>query len=53
MQHALQIDRETGTTFWSDAIKKEMSVIPPAADILPDGYIGTRWISTNTLPHDL
>jgi hypothetical protein len=44
VREALDIDAETGTTFWSDAIRKEMSVILPAMKILdrdakpPIGY---------------
>jgi Reverse transcriptase (RNA-dependent DNA polymerase) len=44
VREALDIDSETGTTFWTDAIRKEMSVILPAMKILdrdakpPIGY---------------
>jgi Reverse transcriptase (RNA-dependent DNA polymerase) len=37
VKEALAIDRDTNTSFWSDAIKKEMSVILPAVKILEDG----------------
>lgn len=37
VQEALQFDRESGTTYWFDAIKKEMGVILPAVKILEDG----------------
>jgi Reverse transcriptase (RNA-dependent DNA polymerase) len=33
---ALQIDRETGTTFWFDAIMKEMKNVMPAFKVLND-----------------
>ena len=34
---ALQIDRETGTTFWQDALKKEMNAVMVAFKILEAG----------------
>jgi Reverse transcriptase (RNA-dependent DNA polymerase) len=34
---ALEIDAETGTTFWKDALRKEMAVIQPAIKILDEG----------------
>ena len=34
---ALEIDKETGTTFWRDAIEKEMKTIMVAFDILEEG----------------
>lgn len=37
MQEALQFDKESGTTYWFDAIKKEMTQILPAVNILGDG----------------
>ncbi len=37
VKHALDLDQETDTTYWKDAIKKEMSVILPAVRILEDG----------------
>lgn len=37
VKEALQLDRDTGTTYWYDAIKKEMSVILPAVSILEEG----------------
>ena len=37
VKRALEIDEETGTTFWRDAIKKEMSTVMVAFDILAEG----------------
>ena len=37
VKRALEIDEETGTTFWRDAIKKEMKTVMVAFDILPEG----------------
>ena len=37
VKHTLEIDRETETTFWQDAIKKELGVIMPAIEILEEG----------------
>jgi Reverse transcriptase (RNA-dependent DNA polymerase) len=37
VKRALEIDKETGTTFWADAIKKEMKGVWKAFDILDDG----------------
>ena len=37
VKRALEIDGETGTTFWQDAIKKEMGTVMKAFEILPDG----------------
>ena len=37
IKRALEIDKETGTTFWTDAIRKEMKAILPAFEILPEG----------------
>lgn len=37
VQEALEFDKESGTTYWFDAIKKEMGVILPAVKILEDG----------------
>lgn len=36
VQEALQLDRESGTTYWYDAIKKEMGQILPAVKILEE-----------------
>jgi hypothetical protein len=33
----LEIDKETGTTLWADAIAKEMKHVQPAFHILEDG----------------
>ncbi len=37
VEQALEIDRRTGTTFWADAIAKEMKNVRVAFEILPDG----------------
>ena len=37
VKRALEIDKETGTTFWRDAIKKEMNTVRIAFDILDEG----------------
>lgn len=37
VKRALEIDRETGTTFWIDAIKKEMGTTHPAFKFLAAG----------------
>ena len=37
VQRALEIDRETGTTFWRDAIAKEMGTVHPAFKFLDEG----------------
>jgi hypothetical protein len=37
MERAMQIDTENGNTFWTDAIKKEMSTVMIAFEILPKG----------------
>lgn len=39
VQRALEIDRETGTTFWADALQKEMKTVFPAFEILEDGAL--------------
>jgi Reverse transcriptase (RNA-dependent DNA polymerase) len=47
VKRALEIDAETGTTFWIDAIKKELGVVKPAIDILDEGKkapVGFDWI---------
>ena len=36
VERALEIDKETGTTFWFDAIKKEMKNVGVAFNILED-----------------
>jgi hypothetical protein len=36
VKDALDIDKETGTTFWDETIRKEMSVIMLAMNILPE-----------------
>ena len=37
VKRALEIDKETGTTFWRDVIEKEMKTVMVAFDILPEG----------------
>ena len=37
VKRALEIDEETGTTFWRDAIAKEMGTVRVAFDILSEG----------------
>jgi hypothetical protein len=37
VEEALRIDKETGTTFWTDAIRKEMKNCAKAFEILPEG----------------
>ena len=37
VQEARDIDRDTGTTFWMDAIRKEMKNCAKAFEILPEG----------------
>lgn len=37
VQRALEIDRESGTTFWQEAIKKEVGTVRPALDIRKQG----------------
>ena len=37
VKRALEIDEETGTTFWQDALQKEMGTVMKAFDILPEG----------------
>lgn len=37
VKRALEIDEETGTTLWRDAIRKEMKGVEPAFDILDEG----------------
>ena len=39
VKRALEIDNETGTTFWADALKKEMKTVFPAFEILEDGAV--------------
>ena len=39
VKHALEIDEKTGTTFWADAINKEMRNVSSAFDIRDDGKI--------------
>jgi hypothetical protein len=44
---ALAIDKETGTTFWADAIAKEMKNVRPAFNILEEGSqapVGSKYI---------
>jgi hypothetical protein len=37
VERALQIDKETGTTFWQDALQKEMKAVMIAFKILDEG----------------
>ena len=37
VKQALEIDRKTGTTYWRDAIQKEMNTVLIAFDILEEG----------------
>jgi hypothetical protein len=37
VKRALQIDKETGTTFWQDALQKEMKAVMVAFKILEEG----------------
>lgn len=37
VQEALQLDKESGTKYWENALKKEMLVIKPAVEILEEG----------------
>jgi hypothetical protein len=37
VERALQIDRETGTTYWKDALEKETKVMMTDFNILPEG----------------
>ena len=37
VKRALEIDKETGTTYWADAIAKELKTVMVAFEILPDG----------------
>jgi hypothetical protein len=39
VKHALDIDQRTGTTFWHDAINKEMKNVSSAFEIREDGKI--------------
>ena len=45
---ALEIDKETGTTFWRDALEKEMRTVFIAFDIQPEGSqqpVGYKYIN--------
>ena len=47
VERALEIDKETGTTFWRDAIEKEMKTVMVAFEFLEDGQpvpVGHRFI---------
>ncbi len=46
VDEALQIDHDTGTTFWRDAIMKEMKNVLPAFEFHPVGHkpVGYKWI---------
>ena len=50
VEEALRIDKETGTTFWRDAIKKEMDTVRVAFKILEDGQqvpVGSKFIGVH------
>ena len=50
VEEALRIDKETGTTFWRDAIKKEMDTVRIAFKILEDGQevpVGSKFIGVH------
>ena len=42
VERALEIDKETGTTFWADAIAKEMKTVFVAFEILPEDKMAPR-----------
>jgi hypothetical protein len=47
VERGLAIDKETGTTFWVDAISKEMKNVRPAFNILEEGSqapVGSKYI---------
>jgi hypothetical protein len=47
VERALAIDKESGTTFWADAIAKEMKNVRPDFNILEDGAqapVGSKYI---------
>ena len=49
---ALEIDKETGTTFWEDAIKKEMNTVLVAFHILKEGAatpVGYNYMSCHMI----
>eukprot|EP00804_Cyclotella_cryptica_P013817 CCRYP_019427-RA/>CCRYP_019427-RA protein AED:0.38 eAED:0.39 QI:0/0/0/1/0/0/3/0/267 len=46
VEEAYAIDRATGTTFWHDAIEKEMKNVRVAFDVLADGVAPPQIIST-------
>ena len=37
VERALEIDKETNTTLWKDAIRKEMNAVSVAFEVLPEG----------------
>jgi hypothetical protein len=39
VKRALEIDEETGTTYWCDAIRKEMKTVFPAFEFLDEGAV--------------
>jgi len=50
VERALEIDAETGTTLWRDAIQKEMKAVLPAFEIIDDpdtSLVGYSEISTH------
>jgi hypothetical protein len=45
VKQALEIDEETGTTYWRDAIRKEMRTVFPAFEFLDEGAVNPLVIS--------
>jgi hypothetical protein len=39
VKRALEIDKETGTTYWRNAICKEMKTVFPAFEFLDEGAV--------------
>ena len=53
VKRALEIDKETGTTFWRDAIQKEMKTVGVAFNILDEGAeepkLGRKYMSCHLI----
>ena len=53
VKRALEIDKETGTTYWRDAIRKEMRTVGVAFNILEEGAeepkLGRRFMSCHVV----
>lgn len=47
VKRALEIDRETGTTFWADAIKKEMTNVAVAFEVIDDDIVLVGYTKIN------